>query len=773
MPPILPIPTTRISDSLTRSRLLSQLQSDQRELFRVQSQISTGRRISAPSEDAPAAQRAISLQRLLERKDQVQTNLGTNLSFLTATDSSLGGVSGLLSEIQGSALSVSDVTSSDAQRSAVAIEVDNAIQQLIDVGNQRFRGRFLFAGSQTTQQPFQAVGNVVQYQGNEEHLLSYSDIDVLFQTNLHGQEVFGGLSTGVQGTVDLNPILTADTRLTDLRAGSGISPGSIAIADGVTLTPQVIDISTATTLGDVADLIEANPPPGRTLTVNISATGLELQLDTAGGGNLTVREVGSGTTAAELGILEETGVGTGLLTGKDLDPKLRETTPLANILGVRAGTVIHPTGSNNDLVIEAAQRGPAQNGVTVTFVDGGPGTAGSEAAAYDSVAKTLIVTIEDGVSTANQINTAINNQGTFTAKLDTKLESSNDGTGTIQATTNDPLATGITAGGSGIEFDQSAGLVIENDGQTFTISLASAVTVEDLLNILNGSPAGVLAEINDSNNGIDLRSRLSGTDFSVGENGGATATQLGVRSFTRDTRLDELNHGVGVPSAAGQDFIIRRKDGQQLAIDVSGAATIGDVIDLINNHPDNQVPISAVTAQLASVGNGIELITSDTATTAQFAVLRDPASFAANALGLVPEGQDQSGPPTVGGGTETITGRDVNPQEVAGVFTALIRLRDALRGNNSQDIERSISLLDDSALQLNFSRAELGARQQGLEVLDQRLTDEKISLKQALSNEIDTDLAAAISNFTARQAAFQASLQTSSRILQTSLLDFL
>jgi len=771
MAPIIPIPSTRISDTLMRTSLLRQLQFDQRELFRVQSQISTGRRIAVPSEDAPAAQRAISLQRLIERKGQVSTNLETNLSFLTATDSALGSVSGLLSEVRGAALGVIDVTSTPEQREAVALEVDQAIQQLVDVGNQRFRDRYLFAGSQTTQQPFLVNGNVVEYRGNEEHLLSFSDIDLLFETNAHGQEVFGALSEEVVGTADLNPILTTNTPLSDLRDGQGVSVGSIAISDGITLTPTVIDISGASTIGDVAALLEANAPPGRTLTVDITSNGLSIELDAAGGGNLTVREVGAGTTAAELGILEETGVGTGPLSGSDLDPLLKLTTPLANILGSRAESVVRPTGADNDLTIEAVDRGAAFNGVTISFLAGG--TAGSESAVYNAGAGTLEITIEDGVSTANQVIAAINAEGTFNAGLNAKLEANNDGTGTIQATLSDPQATGITAGGSGIEFDQSSGLVIENGGQTFNVSLASAVTVEDLLNTLNGSSAGVLAEINSTGDGLNIRSRLSGSDFSIGENGGTTATELGIRTLTRDTRLEDLNRKSGVHSASGDDFTIRRKDGVELNVDISGAETVGDVIDLINTHPLNLNPLTAVTAQLTAVGNGIDLVTSDVATTAEFAVIRNPASFAAVDLGLIPEGKNQSDPPVVGGGTETISGRDVNEQEVNGSFTALIRLRDALRENDRPEIERSIALLDDSILNLNFARADLGARQQSLEVLARRLEDEQVELQAALSTEIDTDLVEAIAGFTARQAAIAASQQTSAVILQTSLLDFL
>ncbi len=54
-----------------------------------------------------------------------------------------------------------------------------------------------------------------------------------------------------------------------------------------------------------------------------------------------------------------------------------------------------------------------------------------------------------------------------------------------------------------------------------------------------------------------------------------------------------------------------------------------------------------------------------------------------------------------------------------------------------------------------------------------KLQDENVQLKSALSDDMDVDLVEAISNMTARQYAFQASLQTAASLLQLSLLDFI
>ncbi|CAL1124836.1 unnamed protein product [Cladocopium goreaui] len=824
------------------------------DLLDLLNTIATGRRVVVPSDDAPAALRGISIQRLLERKEQVRINLQTNNSYLSATDTALSDVSSLLASTRATAVSVVGTTSTDTQRESAAIEVDRLIQQLIDVSNQSFRGRTLFSGSNTTGVSFKSSGNGVVYEGNEQNIFSYSDIDVLFETNLHGVEVFGGLSPEVVGIADLNPVVTASTRLSDLRNGAGISKG------------------------DVVRLLEANPPQGRSVEASITATGINVELDSAGGGGLTLKEVAGGTTVAELGLLTEVGTGTGPVVGKDINPQLTGTTRLSNILGVRAKGQVTSQGSRNDLVIEANDRGDEFNDVTITYVDGGPLTFGLETAVYDDSDpnnKTLTVTIAHNKSTASQVLTAINNQTPFTASLDPN-ELENDGSGKVQATAIDTSATGVTAGGSGIEFDQTSGIQITNGGNVHDISFTSAETIEDLLNILNGSSAQVLAELSSDGSGISIRSRLSGSDFSIGENGGTTATELGIRSLNTTTRLEDLDYGRGVHTVDDAEFTIIRNDGVELAIDLDGAATIGDVLDLINNHVDNPPGAGHLTADFVEVGNGIRLVDDNPDGTNVLSIRRENFSEAAWDLGLIPHGQDTSDPPVAavaatattvfpganndllftatdpgtigndfpisfvdtggGPGSENVTfttspkglvfgidpgtttaadiitllenhpqasqrftaelvpgdgspndgsnlitdltvtattadgtpeilnGTDTNPSEATGVFNALLRLRDALRDNNTQDIERSIELLDTANLQVNFSRADLGSRQQALEALGLRLADEEIELRSSLSLEIDADLTEAITDYTAKQVAFQASLQTTAQI---------
>lgn len=997
---IVGIPTTRVSNLLVYQRVLQQVQYDQKELYRLQNQLSTGRRFELPGEDPIAALRVMGLQSLLERKEQVRTNLATSQSYLTATDTAMSRISELMAEVRGVAVGAIDTVVTEDQRLAAIQQVEQAIRQLTDAGNQKFRGRYLFAGSTTLVLPFQeGPGEAIEYCGNEENLLSYTDVDMLFPTNMTGSQVFGAISEPVRGTADLNPILAYDTRLADLNGGEGISLGSIAISDGT--HTSIVDVSTAETLGDVAALIRAHPPETRSLDAEITATGLVLQLDPASG-NFSIREVGGGTTAYELGILTETGVGSSPIVGEDLDPILRATTPLGHILGARARAVVRFVGPDNDLILEAATRGTDLNGVSITFVDDPSVTAGNEVVTYDAGLKTLEIRIEENLTRAYHVVDAVNGAHAggdvpFTARLD-PLDEQQGGQGLVHATTPSQ-----TAGGSEIEFDRDSGLQIVVGDETYTISLATAETIEDLLNLLNGCGAGLLAEINEGATGIDVRSRLSGVDFSIGENGGTTATELGLRTFTPETRLEELNFGRGVAEYEGSgheasalyesggehndliirargtgvawndfavdfvdsggapgsetisydptaktiafeivpgsttandlidlasltpgldadfeielvrddgspndgtglvqlgsvttaggyrdDFQITRADGVTFEVDLSGAETIGEVIYRIKAHPDNTLLPNgepALVARLATIGNGIELV-DDSIGPGSLTVAKTGLSRAAVDLGILPEGQTSrtatdlgapatavwddgssadnelritassassyyngvvlnvhddgngvgnvpvlsydpvnkildieiengmttandvitelsSTPPVAalftlstegsssgtgtltdadpawqsvglsGGGPQSLTGADVHPHETEGLFTALLRLRDGLQANDLGTVERAVEMLDAQVLQMNLSRAEVGAKQQGLDVLQLRLDSEEIQLREALSVAYDVDIAEVISNLTARQLALEATLVSTARIFEMSLLNYL
>jgi flagellar hook-associated protein 3 FlgL len=648
---IVPIPTTRVGDFFVRQQLVGQIQSDQLDLFQLENEVSTGKRLQVPSDDPPAALRAIDLQRAIQQKTQVQTNVQSSTSALNNADSALSNVADQLNSIHAAALGVDSTLSTDSARQAVIQQINDALKSLVNLGNSNYKGSYQFAGSLTNSQPYEYSGDYVRYAGNGKALNNFVDSNYLLATNVPGTDVFGGTSGEVKGSVNLNPSLISGTLVSAINGGSGISPNaaiSLTVTSGSTSKTSVVDLSGATTIGDVARLIESSAPSGSQLTVEVSNNGLVITA--AAGSTVQVGEVAAGKTAHELGIFTPTSATPSqTITGSDLDPAVLKTTPLENLLGTTAQGRITSGGANNDLVISATQNGASYNGTTVTFAN--DGTAGNETASYDSSTNTLTVHIKSGTSTANQVAVAINRDlaGTFAAQADYRdaTTPSLAGSGTVTAGTFN----GVTSGGSGQTLDQAHGLILTNGGKSVTLDISQARTVEDLTNVINGAGLNFQAQINDEKTGINVQSRLSGADFTIGENGGTTATQLGIRTYNGTTNLADLNRGVGVPTTDTfeqldpsklDNLSIVARDGTTLSVSLAGATTLQGVADKINAAVGNNTGSTAVLAQLSAGGNRIQLVDSSTSPVGPLSVQTVAGSQAAEYLGFISTGQTQS-----------------------------------------------------------------------------------------------------------------------------------
>lgn len=122
----------------------------------------------------------------------------------------------------------------------------------------------------------------------------------------------------------------------------------------------------------------------------------------------------------------------------------------------------------------------------------------------------------------------------------------------------------------------------------------------------------------------------------------------------------------------------------------------------------------------------------------------------------------------------SITGEVVFGQaKTDNAFKVLDDLITALDTNNATGISDSLARIDTAADRLLVSSAEVGARMNRFELMENRITGEQVSLKEQRSNVADVDFATAITDLKTKENVLQAALSTGARVMQTSLLDFL
>jgi flagellar hook-associated protein 3 FlgL len=146
--------------------LLGRLQSLGSEQNKALTQLSTGQRIAAPSDDAPAMQRILNLRVEKKQNQQYHRNATDGLEVSKVTFSSLEQIKNLLVRASELSANVNGATS-DQEFKAKASEIDQLIQQGLNVANTKLRGSYLLAGeaSGAPEAPFTATstdGKVTQ-----------------------------------------------------------------------------------------------------------------------------------------------------------------------------------------------------------------------------------------------------------------------------------------------------------------------------------------------------------------------------------------------------------------------------------------------------------------------------------------------------------------------------------------------------------------------------------------------------------------------------------
>ena len=679
----IPSNVTRVPTMLFMQLSASRIGRTQADMFRVQTQLSTGRAINRPSDDAVKAATVSVLDERLEHNQQRLRNLDHADSSLAAIDDALGQASDLVLQAKQIALAQANFDSDADQRSGQALIVDSLIQSLTGLANTQSVAGYIFGGSSAERQPLDEFFGGYRFRGEGRGLLTDTGLPVAL--TLGANDAMGDTSARVAGSVDMDPILTGDTRLVDLGGarGMGVTLGPIRFSyDGGPLT--TIDLSGADTAQDVADTLTAairqyETDQGVSIlgSGGVSFSGGAFSIDVLSGGGLTeptlqLSEVGDGMTGSDLGLTDEPpfAFSASSPVGRDLQPKLTWLTPVSALAGI-----------SGDL-------------------------------------------------------------------------------GSIRIT---------------------------NNGHTAIIDLSGATSLQDVRNLIEQPDLGVRVEINDAGTGINIINEVSAGAagaMSIEEVAGSdlTATRLGIRSLSADTRLDVFNDGQGVDIITGSvdpvtglpdpsrdvDFTITLGDGREIGVNLrpEDIITVQTLLARINAEAASQgvtVP-DEFEAGLSDGANGIVLRQAASLGGA-ITVSRANNSTAYAQLGFADGSYDAT--------SATFTTEDRAKVRVDNVLTRLIDLRDALRADDTPGIVLAGGRLEGSVTYVARTRALVGGYSQRVEAASKHEEDQAV-LNETLRSELrDTDFAAAATRLSMLQTQLQAGLQSTVIASQRSLLDFL
>jgi flagellar hook-associated protein 3 FlgL len=190
---------------------------------RVQRQLATNRRIDRASDDPTGASLAMQHRKNIAFEAQMRRNLENGTAFLNVTESAMDGATDLLQRARELTVQGATGTLGPNEKTNIASELNQIIQQLAQVANTNFGGAYIFSGHLTQTPAYNVAGNppsAITWQGDNGQRVRQISAQDAVAVNVIGNDVFGSIFDDLMALRDnLNnnaPTTTVNNSLADI-----------------------------------------------------------------------------------------------------------------------------------------------------------------------------------------------------------------------------------------------------------------------------------------------------------------------------------------------------------------------------------------------------------------------------------------------------------------------------------------------------------------------------------------------------------------------------
>ena len=744
----------RVTTSILYDRFSSYLSTNLNKLLDVQSQLSSGKRITKPSDDAIGIGQVLDYKVTLNAVAQYSRNTDRGLKTLGFTDQALGTAGDLMLRVKELALSESNDTATADTRLSTSHEVQNLLGELISLGNTNLDGNYIFSGFQTNTKPFDSSGT---YQGDTGSMKIYIDKATKKEINVTGDSAFNdptkllssvlGDSVG-RGTLKIttgsdNPVtlpidatsVTVDSTNNDLVFTDTVGTYTITLAEGT--------YTSSTLAAEIKTKMEAAITTNDTYTVSFdpSAGAFSIKNNTGNANTLDLLWSDGAATAADLlgySNLADSGAlaADGSSDTSDFIAGLRIDSTNNGIVFDYGGTEYTAT------IASGTYSGTGLAAAVTAAIEAAEPTADTFTASYSNVtdrftidndlgnASSLTLNWSDADSTAASVLGFAAADSAVLAATESDVSDNFGGmlidasTELIRDTINAPM-TGLYAPTDTIGTGTLTLKAGSADAVTLTVDSTNntPALLRDAINALGmGIEARIATDTVTSEQRLLFRPVVPGTVYSIdvsGDGDGNDKDTAGLSALLHTETLSNLTTtALGVEA-----LVINDTQGKRLMFDIQ----------------DNN---TTLTIDVDDTNDGDYVDAQDT---------------------------DATGLSRLYHASDTTT----NLNTSISYFTVLDHLTNSLTTNNDSGI-RATSLLIDSAIDrvLNV-RADVGSRLKHIENHKLTLEDDNIFFLEQLSKFEDADIAYAATEMAKVEASLEAMRLASVRILSQTLLDFL
>jgi flagellar hook-associated protein 3 FlgL len=185
---------------MMNAQLLLNLNRNANRTNDLQIQMSTGRKINKPSDDPVGITYSMRYRAEISSNDQYQENVDSALSWLDFNDTVIGQVGSIIQRMKEITVQASNTTNPQSALDSFKTEVEQLKEQLIDIGNSKFNGKYIFNGQNYDKKPYdfaKDANNLSDTSTAGDLVTDAEDItyivgnNIQLSINITGNDIFG------------------------------------------------------------------------------------------------------------------------------------------------------------------------------------------------------------------------------------------------------------------------------------------------------------------------------------------------------------------------------------------------------------------------------------------------------------------------------------------------------------------------------------------------------------------------------------------------------
>ncbi|MFJ7185436.1 flagellar hook-associated protein FlgL [Lysinibacillus xylanilyticus] len=179
----------RVTQSMLSNNMLLNLNNSFGKMSKLQDQITSGSKITRPSDDPVIAVKGMGYRRDLGQVEQYTRNMNEVNNWIDTTDESLNQVGEQMKRVRELVIQAANDTNTPDDRAKIKAEIDQIRQQIQDTGNTKIADRYIFSGTRTNQPLFEN-GKIDPTKVNSEDVVIEVYDGIQMKVNTPGAELF-------------------------------------------------------------------------------------------------------------------------------------------------------------------------------------------------------------------------------------------------------------------------------------------------------------------------------------------------------------------------------------------------------------------------------------------------------------------------------------------------------------------------------------------------------------------------------------------------------